>query len=269
MKLRNILYLSALSLAAFVNFSCSELDENERLIEAPLQPEEIVRNVLVEDFTGQNCVNCPTAHEIVEQLQEQYGREHLVAVSIHGGSLAIHEDDRAYGLANDLGEEYNRFWEVKEWPKGMVDRSPLLSHLSWTAKIVDDYVKYTPLDIEIATTFNENNRELTVDVTTNSTEALAGKLQIWLTEDEIVAPQYMPNGRRDNSYVHNNVLRAAVNGTWGTDYEVSRNGSTHDTFTYEIREDWDADNIAVVAFVYDNDGVVQVIRKPLKENVAQ
>lgn len=264
MKLRKIMYIATASLVAFANFSCSDIDENERLIESPLNQEEIVRNVLVEDFTGQECVNCPTAHEVIEGLHILYGSENLIAVSIHGGSLAINENDKDYGLANDIGEEYNKYWEVKEWPKGMVDRSPLLAHTAWTAKILDDYVKYTPVDIEVSTSYTENDRNLKIDVKTTSEQAVSGKLQVWLTEDNIEALQWMPNGKRNYEYIHNNVLRAAVNGAWGTDYSVSRNGTTQDSFNFTIREDWVADNMAVVAFVYNNDGVVQVVRQPLK-----
>ena len=84
-----ILLLSLLPLL----FSCDYIDENERFIvvdshfEQP-DTESVVKNVLLEDFTGQRCVNCPRGSEVIEQLQEAYP-ERLIAVGIHGGPLGF------------------------------------------------------------------------------------------------------------------------------------------------------------------------------------
>ena len=68
--------------------SCDEVDEADRYIEV----EQIVpkRTVLLEEFTGQWCMNCPSAHAIVNSLKEQYG-ESFISVSIHAGGFGIAE----------------------------------------------------------------------------------------------------------------------------------------------------------------------------------
>ena len=51
--------------------ACSHIAEDEQLIEVAVDDmptNEIMRNVLLEDFTGQRCVNCPKAAEIIHQL---------------------------------------------------------------------------------------------------------------------------------------------------------------------------------------------------------
>ena len=49
--------------------ACSHIDEDDRLIY--VKPAEVSRRVLLEDFTGQRCVNCPKANDEIKALQEQ------------------------------------------------------------------------------------------------------------------------------------------------------------------------------------------------------
>ena len=55
MKISKLLYglVAILSVTSFM--SCTEIDENDRLIY--VKPAEIKKHVLIEDFTGQRCVN--------------------------------------------------------------------------------------------------------------------------------------------------------------------------------------------------------------------
>ena len=70
MKINNIFKSFAIgAILAPLAAGCDSVDENDRYIEMP--PVESNRVVLLEDFTGQYCVNCPDAHEVMEQLAEQ------------------------------------------------------------------------------------------------------------------------------------------------------------------------------------------------------
>jgi hypothetical protein len=90
----------------------------------------------------------------------------------------------------------------------------------------------------------------------------SGKLQLWLTEDSITAFQQMPDGTRNMEYVHMHVLRAAVNGTWGEPVSVAE-GETFITKEYQftVPQDWKCDNLSVIAFVYNDQGVLQVTKQ--------
>ena len=59
----------ALLLTALLMVACSHIDEDEQLIY--VKPAPVERCVLIEDFTGQRCVNCPNAAEEIEKLIEQ------------------------------------------------------------------------------------------------------------------------------------------------------------------------------------------------------
>ena len=69
----------------FIMSACSRVAEGDRLIYVP--PASAERNVLIEDFTGQRCVNCPAATKKIEELHSQYG-DRIIPVAIHSGPFA-------------------------------------------------------------------------------------------------------------------------------------------------------------------------------------
>ena len=68
----NLKKIFALGMLATALVACDNIDENERLI--PVTPQENLnqKNILIEDFTGMNCVNCPSAAAQIKQLQAAY-----------------------------------------------------------------------------------------------------------------------------------------------------------------------------------------------------
>ena len=73
-------------LVAVLMTSCDEVETQDRLIY--VEPPEVSRAVLIEDFTGQYCVNCPRATEEIERLVEEYGDTTVIAVAIHSGPFS-------------------------------------------------------------------------------------------------------------------------------------------------------------------------------------
>ena len=71
----------------------------------------------------------------------------------------------------------------------------------------------------------------------------------------------MPDGTANMEYVHNHVFRAAVNNTWGEDVTVNEGATTEKQYDYTLPENWNAEKVSVVAFVYDNNEVKQVTKK--------
>ena len=103
--------------------SCTDIDENDRLIY--VKPAEVKKHVLIEDFTGQRCVNCPKATNLIHSLQQQFGEDNVIAVGIYGGDFGystIAEGRKPYALTTEVGNSYYTTWGVKAQPSGMVDR---------------------------------------------------------------------------------------------------------------------------------------------------
>ena len=254
MKLKNIVALAALGLSFA---ACDDIKESERFI--PVTPEaSTTKNVLIEDFTGMNCINCPNAAEEIHKIQTAYGAEKIIAVAVHGEMPGL-----SGPLANDLGTEYFNHWGVETLPIGMVDRQGLENYTSWMAT-ADARLKaqVTPLSLSLENSaYNKDTRSITLQVQALAGADLTAKLQVWITESNIKSFQKMPDGSINTNYVHNHVLRDAVNGEWGEDVTFEAGVAQQVTYTYEVPETWNAENLAVVAFVYNEGGVVQVEEK--------
>ncbi|MCM1110268.1 MAG: Omp28 family outer membrane lipoprotein [Clostridium sp.] len=256
--------LAILAASAALTFSaCSDIDEADRYI--PVESVAPERCVLVEDFTGQNCINCPAAHETLERLVEQYG-DNVIPVSIHCGGFGISVDYTRYkGLMQPEGNTYNDAWGIDSWPKGVVDRTGgAINHEQWPSAVRDELKRPTPLSIDLKAVCPEGDDKVSIEVTLSSTTDLSGSLQLWVLEDSIIARQQDINLGRIDDYVHNHVYRAAVNGVGGE--SVDMKAMIHWTKEYAIGlrtakfETWVPRNLSIVAFLYDRSGVIQAAR---------
>jgi hypothetical protein len=235
--------------------ACSHIDESDRLIY--VKPADVKRRVLLEDFTGQRCVNCPKASDEIKALQEQYGEDHVIAVGIHSGPLGFYTKGDYLGLSTEVGDEYYDHWALEYQPVGLIDRGAPLEYTAWNARIREELEKTAPVEIDIE--LHQNDNQLTVRAEVMGIDGTtSGKLQLWLTEDGITAFQMMPDGTRNMEYIHRHVFRAAINGTWGESVSVAE-GETFTTkdYLFAIPEGWNADRLSVVAFVYNDQGVLQ------------
>ena len=78
-----------------------------------------------------------------------------------------------------------------------------------------------------------------------------------MVEDGITAIQTMPDGKNNKEYVHNHVFRTAVNGTWGEEVATTKCATKTTHYTQPLDPSWIPERLSIVAFVYNNQGVVQ------------
>ena len=236
---------------------CSAIADDERLIEVkpdiPAQP----RRVLLEAFTGQRCVNCPRGTEVIEQLQQEPGDTTVIAVGIHGGPLAFAGNARTVGLATTLGNDYYSHWKLEYQPVGLINRGAPTNYTDWTAAVVGEMAKEVVLNLSVQSAVEDGHMNISVEATAIDHD-IDAMLQVWVLEDGITALQLMPDGSSNASYVHNHVLRAAVNGMWGEEISLQLGCQQYMTFTQEIDPAWNPENIYAVAFVYTDGDVLQV-----------
>lgn len=245
--------------------SCSDIDEQDRF--DYVKPADAARKVLIEDFTGQRCVNCPNATDEIHHLQETYGEDNVIAVGIHSGPLGFKGNKKYVGLSTDLGDTYYYYWGLDHQPVGMVNREAPSDYPAWQGQVMRLIAQKAPVSLAITNGYDAASRTVTIKIDAEGTTGTtAGKLQVWLVEDGITAMQMMPNGSSNMEYVHNHVLRGAVNGEWGTDFTVHEGESKSQSFTYTLDEKWVAENVSVVAFVYNDSGVAQVEKAKVISN---
>lgn len=240
---------------------CDYIPEDERLIY--VKPEPAQRVVLLEDFTGQRCVNCPTATDVIEQLQETYG-DAFVAVGIHGGPLAFAGSAKVVGLKTDTGDEYFKHWELDHQPVGLVNRHAPVDFQYWATEIKEELAKPAPLRLEGSAVLADG--VINIKVNAEGTDGtVTGKLQVWVLEDGIQTLQLMPDGTANQEYIHNHVFRAAVNGTWGEDVTIQEGNAKQWEMDCPQEPNWKPDKLSIVAFVYNDNGVLQAMKVGVKD----
>ena len=204
------------------------------------------------------------ADEIL-RLQEEYGEDAVIAVGIHGGPMAVYPNPERgiVGLATETGDNYNTYWKVEQWPMGMVNRGAVSPYSDWGSQVRTELQKTAPASITVYPAVLSPT-SVSLIVTVEGREGtVSGKLQVWIIEDNITAIQLMPDGTANQSYVHQHVFRATVNGEWGEDISVKEAESVSKNYDVPLQTDWNLDNLSVVAFVYNSQGVLQVVRQRL------
>ncbi len=243
--------------AAFFGTACNDIDPDDRFIELPAV--EAKRVVLLEEFTGQMCTNCPTAHQVIENLVGQYP-DNLITVSIHAGgsSFSIGEDEYPglVGLRLPQGEAYAAAAGATAFPCGVVNRTGGVStHDKWATIIREAIQQPSRLDMNVEARIEGSEIEITTEIDPYAN--ISGYLQLWVVESGITAMQMLPSGAVEMNYVHNHVFRAAVNGGDGEAVNLVIREPFKTTNTIAVKPNWNAENLSVVAFVYTRDGGVE------------
>lgn len=254
-----------MTLVALLMTSCDELDPQERLIY--VEPPQVSRAVLIEDFTGQYCVNCPRATEEIERLIEEYGDTTVIAVAIHSGPFS--KNQGAFTpLYTAQGDEYFSHWGLSAQPVGLVDRLTYesvlvpLNYTDWAGAVNYELEKKAPVSIMVEAEREEEGNicHANVEVIGLDSALVKGKLQVWLVEDSIDSFQLMPNGAREEHYNHMHVFRASLNGAWGDDISLNHGQVVEKTYSIPMDAAWKPQHCSIVAFVYDEEDVRQVFK---------
>lgn len=263
------------SLLLPVLFACSNIDEADRFVEIEIPNiNETVdttyykKNVLIEDFTGQSCINCPEAATIIHEMLELYGEDRVIAIGIYSGPFGSPSNARDLDLVTELGTTYWDHWfnESTPQPIGIINRTATGSKDNWKKQVNAALQDSTQLAIQADTRYDDVTRNLDIQLTLGSRSPLSGSLQILVAEDSIQAAQLLPNSQKpDRTYWHNHVLRASVNGDWGE--AITMTDSLKLTRSITLQSDWRVEQIHIITFVTTEDqGVEQVITTPVATN---
>jgi len=235
-----------------------------------VDPSSVYRKMLVEEFTGHRCTNCPQGHQILESLHQRYG-DTLVAVGIHYGVLAKPNGTTfSYDFRTDDGNQIGDAYNIDAIPAAIVNRNMKeggWNREQWATVVneVDRSKAYAAVQI-----INEYDAETmalkaNVKVTMLSDYANPLRLIVYMVEDGIVKPQ--KDGSEDIlDYVHNHVLRDVLTDPFGFPLRsgaANWTAGTSETYGVTVlmaNTDWNGQNCYVVAALYDdvNKEVLQV-----------
>jgi thiol-disulfide isomerase/thioredoxin len=239
-----------------------------------------VRKVLIEDFTGHKCGNCPCAAKEAINLANLYnGRVIVVGTHVTFFATVNQSGKYTYDFRTQTGDELESHFGIQGLPIGFVNRtaynnSVKLSHTEWSSAINSILDKDgtpgidtlpPPIIVEIDPSYNSSSRTVTTDINLEYLEAGNNNhsVVLYVVEDSITNwqlfyAQCSPTSVAydEQNYVHRHVLRGSVNGTWGE--QVSANTTIPvgtkitKTYTKVLDPSWNDKHIYLVAFVHDN-----------------
>lgn len=236
-----------------------------------------MRNVLLEDFTGHDCGNCPDAHVVAEEIIVD-NPNRVAVVSVHAGPLA---EPLPPDFPNDYrtpeGEIYFSQLDFPVNPIGRVSREggpgSIWSHAQWVGETENQLNDNPAVVLQMEVSIDTLIGNLNVHVFDQWMQNVDGahNLVVLITESKVIGPQleYLPEAYIHEEYVHNHMLRTSISGVGGltiaNDPTTGESGLS--SYTYEWNNNWDWHNCSVVAFVVDgtNGEVLNVIEKKLNE----
>lgn len=227
------------------------------------------KKVLIEDFTGHQCGNCPRAHEQLDAFKELYGDD-LVVISIHAGGFATvfpalgYEADYTTDLGDALEVHYGA--DLEGLPIGMVNRrewedgNVLQKFASWGTQIGAILSETPKMGIELEAEMNNDGDEISikVDMEYFSTGSASHNLVVVVTEDSIVSKQsdYDLSSGYVQDYEHKHMLRGSVTqGTWGIPVkgaDIVAGETFERTFNLPVDPAWNTSHLHIVAYITDN-----------------
>ncbi|PCH94771.1 MAG: hypothetical protein COB85_05280 [Bacteroidetes bacterium] len=229
------------------------------------------RKVLVEDFTGHTCGNCPRAAETAHTLEQLYG-EQIVVVGVHIGWFAKPvnsppnpDSSYIYDFRTTAGTEIDVQYgiDVAGLPRGMVNRievsgSPILGYSAWGTAVAGIVDLPPDLKIEISNSYNEISRllDVTADVTFLNNMTGTFNVVALLLEDSIVNWQldYLASPNSIENYMHRHVLRSSISSTWGDQIaqgNMSSGATSSNNYSITLNNTWVEGKCSVVVYVYD------------------
>ncbi len=241
-----------------------------------------VRKVLIEDYTGQKCGNCPRAAEAIDAIKAIYG-DKIVAMGIHVGFFADPNPSGSATFTYDFRTPVGNYWDNEfqnsgiGLPNGMVNRkvvngNAVQSYSNWATTVAQILTAEPDAEIAVTNTYSAGTRQVNTTVDIDILDDLPGNymLCVYLTEDSIVNWQkdYALNPNDIDTYVHRHVLRGSLNGNAGTAVgtgALAPGNTFNQQFSMTLDPTWVAGHCAVVAFLYNTatKEIVQVEEKKI------
>lgn len=218
------------------------------------------RILVLEEFTGYRCANCPAGTLLAQQLKQTYA-DQLLLLSFHASTefaAPLNNPDGSFttDFRTTEGEEYLSSFEVESFPAGMVsrlfqDNKFVVGKDEWEGRITPIKDLAPKYQIEFMNLYNDSLGYIKtkIQIERNSGISENVKLLVYLAEDHIIDWQ-IDGANTLNNYEHNHVFRGSLNGTWGSDLTFT-NDTTSVTFEKLLNPSWNVNNLELTVLLYD------------------
>jgi hypothetical protein len=224
------------------------------------------KQVLLEDFTGHKCVNCPEAALAAQDLAESLDNR-LVIYSVHAGYYA-EPDASGYYTADyrcPVSEQLYNDFQAFANPIGLINRvvyngSRLVGAGNWETVVMQELAKPNRTELTVRNIYYPNLGKVQTDVYIRFLLPEEDKftLVMFIAEAGIVSPQKNNNPAIGPSpdwldYEHHNILRGSLNAAYGgyftEDGTVNQNEDYHSQFIFTPDTTWVTANCRIMSYI--------------------
>ncbi len=224
-----------------------------------------VHRVLVEEYSGTWCGNCPQILYGVELLKRETTKAVVVGIHLFNGDPFI----------SNAGNTLANRREVYGVPTGRINRTTgwTTPQYNYVKQVSDVVEKSSPVGIAINSSVTNGTLSATVKVSYSNAVGVGTKLSLFVVEDNLVYSQrnYYSNlyggAGTINNFKYDGVLRDIIT---SVDGDAVANSGTDITRTFSVNVPGNVSNISrtkLVAFITDANGkALNVVEAPIGTN---
>jgi hypothetical protein len=271
-----LLFAGCKEKAPFIDFGgVAAVDSTYTLSPVP-GPE--AHNVLIEEFTGQSCANCPAGHDVLESIAHtnDHGRVNIIGLYQNDGSILTRPPDGALfdfrsETANDIAK-YVSSGLIGSIPMAFIDRKAnstgvLISRTEWSNIVTSQLSVSGSINLSVESKYDAASNTATIKATVVYTGAVTSKqnLNVVIVEDSMIDKQdfptslFPPDGINPD-YIFTNVFRDMVslapagNPILETMATKPAGQAYWRKYTYKPNAAYKVKNCKVIAFIANSEG---------------
>lgn len=246
------------------------------------------KKVLIEDFTGHLCPNCPEAGREIKAIQDIYGKQ-VIGLAIHVSKTFArpYPESQApkfqYDFRTQWGDNWDETFTISSLglPRGMINRTSYPSNHQlgkdeWAGIVAEELRK----EVDFKITITSDNSKIYINTEVVNTLLNKHNIVVCLAENNII--DWQKDGQEEvENYEHNHILRSVIaDESISSSYELTSGQILEKEYSYDISSleqvnidysnsielgngnsgGWNINNMTVIAFIYntENKEIVQV-----------
>lgn len=231
----------------------------------------VTRKVLVEEFTGATCTNCPDARQQLKAISDANpGR--IVLIELHTANHIKGEpvkyiskyDLRSADAANIFKSIFRGYFPFGSIPNAAIDRvvdggEILMMRTNWASIINKRIATESPIKLTLTNTYDAAKATGIVKVNVSYTKQISTKnyISIAMIENNIIDAQEFLD-HIDTFYSFQHVFRKSFTPASGAEIlstiATKEPGRVYEgSFKYTIDPAWNPENCKIVVWVHNND----------------
>lgn len=235
------------------------------------------KKILLEEFTGIHCGNCPDGHAMAKKLHTAKP-EDVFIIAVHAGYYAEPGADQA-DLRTDDGIELHDFFGADGYPSGMINRIPYeneyaISRSLWAKQARIIISDIAPVNLMVNCEYDDFYEKITVTVDgywVEDSPSDSARLSVAILQNNIQA--YQAGSGIGDDYIHQHVLRDYITDVFGDLITTNKKGEYFTaSYTYTLPEDYRGvvvvpEQLELIAFVTENkSNILNVTGKKLSHS---